>query len=141
MIRKRLLIGWLFLCTLLAGCASQGLSKAECHESYDSVREHQYYSDVDIAPQYPGGQGEILKYIMKNYRLPENDAFQARFVLEFIVDTNGKLIGPSISGKKTVDLSASEIEILRVVNEMPKWEAARCGTRLVPAKVVLPITF
>jgi len=72
-------------------------------------------------PHFPGGGGEMIKFITQNMSLPDSvskSINDSRIVLKITIDTTGKLIQTSVLKgiNKTFDK-----EILRVFSIMPNW--------------------
>lgn len=96
---------------------------------------------VDIAPSFPGGERALIDYINETRRYPSR-AFekkvQGRVRCRFVVDVDGTI--NAISVIKGVEQSLDE-EAVRIIREMPKWEAAILNGRPVPVYYVLAIPF
>lgn len=96
---------------------------------------------VEVMPQFPGGQIEMLKYIMKNMKYPEQamkEGIQGRVTVRFIVEKDG-----SISDVKPI-LSVHPLlnkEAVRVVESMPKWTPGKQNGKPVRVRFNVPIMF
>lgn len=96
---------------------------------------------VEQMPEFPGGQGELLKYLAKNIVYPvsaQENGIQGTVYLRFVIDKNGKV------SKVTVLRSlhkACDAEAVRVVESMPSWKPGRQGGREVPVSYTLPVRF
>jgi protein TonB len=96
---------------------------------------------VEQMPEFPGGQGELLKYLSKNIVYPASaseNGIQGIVYLRFVIDKNGKV------SKVTVLRSlhrACDAEAVRVVEGMPNWKAGRQGGVAVPVSYTLPVRF
>lgn len=105
------------------------------HETKDSV-----YTSVDQMPEYPGGQGSLLKYITKNLRYPIEDkdgGIQSKVIVNFVIDRYGKTrdikVARSIGSK-------FEKSIIELIKNMPEWEPGKYKGKAVNVKYVLPVT-
>lgn len=82
--------------------ASIGLVTAEDSLSYvENVDEgkEEVLSVAEKMPEYPGGMGEMLKFLNNNIRYPEhalNYGVQGRVMVMFIVDRDGSITEPSV---------------------------------------------
>ena len=103
------------------------------HETQDSV-----YTTVDQMPEYPGGQGSLLKYITKNLRYPIEDGnIQGKVIINFVIDRNGKTrdikvvrpVGPQF-----------EKGVIELIKKMPQWKPGKLKGKPVNVKYVLPLT-
>ncbi|MCH5234138.1 MAG: TonB family protein [Muribaculaceae bacterium] len=95
---------------------------------------------ADSAPQFPGGEKALKKYVKENTRYPETakeNGVEGIVVIDFIVEINGQL--QNFKVEKFVDPDL-ETEALRIVKGMPAWiPAEKEGSPVVaPAKVDVP---
>lgn len=99
------------------------------------------FTVVEQAPEFPGGEKELYKYIMENLRYPKDCAeanIQGRVVLSFIVTKDGTITNPE--PLKSPDERLTE-EAKRVVLSMPKWKPGVQRGENVNVKYVLPVNF
>lgn len=130
----------MLLCILLNGQQKVNLP-FDCIPEKDTLRYPGVYKIVDQMPQFPGGEGELLGYFFKNILLPI-DSFsvpQSTYRLQFIVDENGLITRPVVNEKKVDKLTPQELEVLRVVKNMPAWTPGRCNGLVVPVRVWFPL--
>ena len=96
---------------------------------------------VEQMPQFPGGVGEMMKFLSTNVHYPEA-AFKAgkegRVLATFIVEKDG-----TISNVKVVKSVSEEIdaEAVRVIEAMPKWNPGKQNGKIVRVKYTIPVTF
>ncbi len=120
---------------------AQTIRMDHCSKTYDSISKMDVFTYVDEMPEYPEDSPTMLEFIMKNIRYPEQDNWQSKFIIEFIIDINGKLINERIYDKVNDDeLTAAEKEVLRVFRIMPNWKSGRCFGIPVPVFVKVPLT-
>ncbi len=97
---------------------------------------------VEQAPEYPGGEQEMIRFILSNIQYPNADVIgttiEGYAVVEFIIDSKGKVVQPKIIRSL---YPALDEEILRVVNLMPDWQAGKQGGQPVAVKMKVPIRF
>ena len=126
---------------------------------------------MEQAPSFPGGQGEIMKYLSTHLRYPtvaREMQVEAEVTVKFIVDKTGLVRSPKAAAVKSnlpanvLDLSAlsddkedererakaflDAVESLReeavyVVRNMPRWEPGRQNGKRVETSYTLPINF
>lgn len=126
---------------------------------------------MEQAPSFPGGQGEIMKYLSTHLRYPtvaREMQVEAEVTVKFIVDKTGLVRSPKAAAVKTnlpanvLDLSAlsddkedererakaflDAVESLReeavyVVRNMPRWEPGRQNGKRVETTYTLPVNF
>lgn len=96
---------------------------------------------VEVQAQFPGGIGEMMKFINKNKKYPKGargSGIEGNVNLSFIVEKDG-----SISNIKVLKglHPAIDAEAVRVIQIMPKWNPGQQGGRLVKSHFVIPIQF
>jgi hypothetical protein len=120
-------------------CKSHSYLNSNCPSIYDPLLKMKVFTFVDQMPKFKGGDNELFKYIAENFKYPKQSFIQSRFILEFVIDINGKLIKTSIKDKKEKDLTKAEKEIIKVFNSSPKWIPGKCKGKIVPVKIVTPL--
>ncbi len=103
--------------------------------------EEMGFDVVDEAPEYPGGQVELMKFIAKNIRYPHDamkDSIEGNVVVRFIVGNDGKVSSPEIVRGVCPSIDA---EALRVVSSLPALKPARMKGKPVELWYNLPIAF
>ncbi|WP_165389600.1 energy transducer TonB [Ancylomarina subtilis] len=99
------------------------------------------YTNVDVMPQFPGGELELKKYLTANLKYPQ-EAVEKRFYgdvyVSFVIDEDGSVVGTNISKSLNSDFDQ---EALRVVSGMPKWTAGKLDGKPVKVCYTVPIKF
>ena len=98
-------------------------------------------SKPDVLAQYPGGEGEMFKYLASNIKYPEaaaNADHQGRTVVQFTVKSDGSLSDFEITQSSYPELDA---EAIRVISSMPAWTPAQADGKAVASFYTLPIQF
>lgn len=101
------------------------------------------FTVVEEMPGFPGGMGELMKYIQKNIQYPqvekEADVSGTCYV-KFVVEPNGAIsnveIAKGVKGGPGLDKEA-----MRVVKSMPNWSIGKQNGRPVRVLMNLPIKF
>lgn len=96
---------------------------------------------VDVMPQYPGGDRELLKFIAQSIKYPtdaQEAGVQGRVICSFVVDKKGNIVEPKII--RGIDPSL-DAEALRVIGMMPRWTPGRQDGKEVRVLYTVPITF
>ena len=96
---------------------------------------------VDVMPQYPGGDRELLKFIAQSIKYPtdaQEAGVQGRVSCSFVVDKKGNIVEPKII--RGIDPSL-DAEALRVIGMMPRWTPGRQDGKAVRVLYTVPITF
>ncbi len=107
----------------------------------DTARSEKTYDVVETMPDYPGGIGEMMKYISTNVKYPKEMAEQkieGRVIISFVVKNNGEITDAKVTRSVHPQLDA---EALRVINSMPNWTPGMQGGKPVNVKIVLPVSF
>ncbi|MBD5317598.1 MAG: energy transducer TonB [Bacteroides sp.] len=96
---------------------------------------------VDESPSFPGGDRAMLSFINSTREYPDDalaEGAQGRVTCSFIVKTDGSLC--SINVIRGVHTSLDR-EAVRIISNMPRWQAGRKGGAAVPVYYVLSIPF
>jgi len=96
---------------------------------------------VEMAPEFPGGYKEMMRFIGSNTKYPAIDrrlGNEGTVFVSFVVDTDGTIT--DVRTDRGISGTCDE-EAMRVVSKMPKWKPGRQGGSAVKVRFVLPITF
>lgn len=99
------------------------------------------FTVVEDAPEFPGGQAELMKYLSSSIRYPEiavENGIQGRVTVQFVVERDGS--ATQVEVIRGVDPSLDK-EAIRVVKEMPKWKPGKQRGKPVRSKFTLPVQF
>ncbi len=96
---------------------------------------------VEEMPEFPGGQGELHKFIAQNIQYPpaaRENGIQGKIYVRFVVTCDGSIERISIV-RKVDDLL--EAESIRVIKSMPKWKPGKQRGQPVNVWYTAPIIF
>ena len=96
---------------------------------------------VEEMPMFPGGDGELLKYIAEHTTYPDiakENNIQGRVIVRFCVTAKGGVSQVSILKGVDPELDA---EAIRVVNTLPAFKPGKQGGKPVPVWYMVPITY
>lgn len=96
---------------------------------------------VEVMPSFPGGQGELMKYLASNIKYPvvaQENGIQGRVVVKFVVEPDGSI--SNVVVVKSVDPSLDK-EAVRVVKSMPKWIPGQNNGQKVRVNFNVPVSF
>ncbi len=96
---------------------------------------------VDVMPEYPGGNNELLKYISDNLKYPaeaQDNNIQGKVTLKFVVNPDGSV--NRIEVIKGVHQSLDN-EAIRVIGSLPRFIPGRQGGIPVPVWFTIPVVF
>jgi TonB family protein len=99
------------------------------------------FISVGELPVFPGGVDSLFAFAKRNLYYPETairDSLQGRVMLQFSVDTSGKVIDEKIKFSVRIDLDTLCLSMLR---KMPKWETGKLEGRAVAVQFFWPIKF
>jgi|GEM_PF-1767383 len=98
-------------------------------QKYDSpLQADSVFIYVDAAPQFPGGDDEMYRYIEEELFLQISTPFLDRLnesgsydcLLKFVVDRKGNISGASVDNRSR-DFYLSD-DLIRIINNMPVWK-------------------
>ena len=95
-------------------------------------------NSVDNYPAFIGGKNAMYQHISNHIKLPEGQSINGKVYSTFIVKKNGVLEDIKIVKGINAQYNAA---VLKVIEEMPNWNAATLKGKKVDCKFVLPITF
>jgi len=67
--------------------------------SKDESKEEKVYEKIDKMPLFPGGEGELLKYIGQNLKYPviaQENRIQGKVIIRFVVNSTGKVVNAMV---------------------------------------------
>ena len=95
----------------------------------------------ETMPQFPGGQGVLMKYLAANIKYPASAVKakkQGRVIVTFIVQKDGSITHAKIAKSIDPELDA---EALRFVKGMPKWTPGTQNGKPVSVRYMVPVKF
>ena len=96
---------------------------------------------VENQPEYPGGMGELMRFLQKNLRYPaaaRQARVQGKVIVEFLVGTDGSISDIKVKHSVCPELDA---EAMRVIGLMPKWRPGEQRGKAVSVRYEMPIEF
>lgn len=96
---------------------------------------------VEELPQFPGGAVEMMKWLTKNLKYPENAQRrkkEGRVVAQFMINADGSVSDIKII--KSIDPQLDR-EAMRVLKLMPAWKPGTQGGKPCKTMVVVPVWF
>lgn len=99
------------------------------------------YYDYIKMPEFPGGVGDLVRYLLKEIKYPEvakNRRIQGRVSVGFVVNKDGTISYPRIIQSVNEELNP---EAIRVISTMPQWQPAMTDGELVSVKFSFPVFF
>lgn len=95
------------------------------------------YDAADVKPEYPGGNDAFIRYIVKNFQMPEVEGLSGEIKIRMTIAADGK-----ISEVKVIrDLGeGTGNEAKRVLQSCPKWIPGMIDGKAVAVSYEFPIT-
>lgn len=97
------------------------------------------FESVEVKPMFPGGINEFMRFVMKNYQVPEEDeggGATGVVQVSIIIAADGSVSNIDI----LKDVGSAGKEIKRVLSKCPKWTPGRQKGQNVPVVYNFPIT-
>lgn len=97
--------------------------------------------DLTKKPEFPGGMSAFKDYLISELKYPEEakeDGISGPVYMSFVVDYEGNVINPEV--KKGIH-PLLDVEAIRVISSMPKWEPGEKSGKPVSVQYTLPIQF
>lgn len=94
-----------------------------------------------VWPSYPGGMPALMRFMAQNLQYPaqaREQGVQGRVVVEFVVETDGRLTGCRVLRSVSPELDR---EALRLLSIMPRWEPGSKDGQPVRVRYTYPIAF
>lgn len=102
---------------------------------------NQIFTIVEQYPEFPGGVGELNKYLSKNIKYPDaaiSRGVEGTVYVSFVVAADGAISDVGIL--KGIGSGCDE-EAVRVVKKMPPWKPGKQSGRAVAVKYQVPVRF
>ena len=127
-----------------------------CSPYYDEELDKNIYFYPQVRAEFPGGEPKLLGFIMDNIEFQKQYENQGKFILAFIVDSDGSIQCAKVVKRTNRDCShpikryeykndeectAYDKEFLRIIITMIQWTPAKCDGENVASFVTLPIRF
>ena len=99
------------------------------------------YDVTETLPQFPGGQGVLMKYLAANIKYPASAVKakkQGRVIVTFIIQKDGSVAKARIARSVDPELDA---EALRIVKAMPNWTPGTQDGKPVNVNYTIPVVF
>lgn len=94
------------------------------------------YEDVEVRPEFPGGNNALMSFIGANYKMPEYEGSGGTLKIAFIIEIDGTVTNIKVV-KDLGDGTGAEAK--RVIGLSPKWSSGEIGGKKVRVLFELPI--
>lgn len=129
----------IFLILLIGSKAefAQTDSLDNCIYKIDSATGNRIYIISDVEPKFSGSDMEMYRFIQSNLNYQINEIFVSMVVIEFVIESDGRINNIAIVHGQNEDLNNAMIEVFK---KMPNWTPAQCNGVPIAFHMVLPIT-
>ena len=110
-------------------------------EEEDEEEEAQIFTVVESMPGFPGGEAARIKYLNDNIKYPQmarESGIQGRVFVTFVVEKDGKVTDVRVL--RGIGGGCDE-EAVRVIKNMPRWNAGKQRGKPVRVQFNMPILF
>ena len=128
----------IFLLSMLLTAAIVTCTPTKAPAQTDSEK---VYNSCQVMPQFPGGEKAMMEFIATNLKYPQQavkDDVQGMVLVDFVINTEGKVTDPKIVRSLSPECNA---EVIRVVGLMPAWTPGKQDGKTVNVKYTLPVMF
>ena len=110
-------------------------TRNSCQTEKDSLTKKVVYTSADKQAENEGGQSALMRQY-ENITLDSIPPdFDTKFIVAFIVETNGQITGEKIVKDKTGSIGQQMIKIAKSF----RWTPAECDGKKIPMLVKLPL--
>ena len=105
------------------------------------VEEPKIFTFVEQNPEFPGGDGELIKFLQKNIQYPQmerDNDIQGKVLLRFVVMEDGSVQDVNVVRSVSPGLDK---EAVRVVRMLPKFKPGKQQGKAVRVYFNLPVVF
>jgi len=105
------------------------------------VEQPKIFTFVEQNPQFPGGDGELMKFLQKNIQYPQmerDNDIQGKVLLRFVVMEDGSVADVQVVRAVSPGLDK---EAVRVVKMLPKFTPGKQQGKPVRVYFNLPVVF
>jgi|GEM_PF-6747528 len=96
---------------------------------------------IENMPEFPGGRTGLMKYLREHLQYPADAVeqnVQGQVIAEVVVSETGTI--DSINIKKSLSESCDR-EVVRILENMPRWKPGKIGNKPVACYYLIPIAF
>ena len=111
------------------------------HKVITEAPKEEIFQHVEQMPAFPGGDGELMKWLSNNIVYPQiasEQGIQGRVVVKFVVRPDGSV--DQVQVVRSLDPSCDR-EAVRAVSKMPKWIPGKQNGNAVSVWFNVPVQF
>jgi hypothetical protein len=97
------------------------------------------FADLDPQPEFPGGMGAFLKYVMLEFKVPDvKESITYRIFVSFVVETDGSMSNYKVLKDPGFGLGDEALRVLKTITT--KWTPGKIDGKEVRTSYSMPIT-
>lgn len=107
----------------------------------EEVAEDHIFEFLEEMPEFPGGLGELMKWLGKNIRYPaiaQENGIQGKVTIGFVVERDGSV--SNVTVLQGIDPNLDK-EAVAVIKRMPKWKPGMQTGKPVRCRYQVPVRF
>ncbi len=109
----------------------------------DNPKQHdEFFKTVEVMPEYPGGQSELMAYMVKvnlpkaEYAIPPGDV---AVYVSFVIEKDGSV--SNVTAAKSSGIDVLDETAIAHVRKMPNWKPGYQDGKAVRVQYVVPFKF
>jgi protein TonB len=108
---------------------------------YHAADSGDVFTFAEVMPQFPGGAGELKKFLLENTKFPNGSGCKEGTVyIHFVIEKDGRIT--NIQPRKEIPGSPELTrEALRVIASMPGWIPGKMNGKAVRVEQVQGVKF
>lgn len=118
-----------------------GKGKMQTGKVYDEAGKLIKYVPMEVQPEFPGGEPQMLNWLSKNMRYPaeaQRAGAQGLVIVSFLVDTSGQISNTEIMRGFH---PSGDAEAIRLVKLMPQFKPGTIEGKPTEMTYILPLRF
>ena len=135
-------LGVVLLSGAFMAFSSQQTMLSSHNENNSNVVKHDsVYDQVDVMPEYPGGNKALFEFVGKKLKYPkkaQKEGIEGKAFVSFVVDKDGNVIDATVVRSDNDIFNQPSVD---VVNAMPKWKPGKKDGEKVKVKMILPFQY
>jgi hypothetical protein len=101
------------------------------------VTAPQDFDVVDVRPEFPGGYSEFMKYVIKNFKMPDVEDLSGVIKVSMVIGNDGNV--KDIKVLNDIGHGTGE-QVVEILKSCPKWIPAQHDGKPVNVIYKFPIT-
>jgi outer membrane protein OmpA-like peptidoglycan-associated protein len=106
----------------------------------DVIPVFDFYA-IEVKPEFPGGEEQLLKYIAEGIRYPniENDCIFHKMIVDIVIDKNGNCSDVRVDIRSCPGYDDFKNHVKQLLMSMPAWTPGEHKGEKVNVKFTIPV--